>query len=65
MLGTSNYRPVYRTLILGKIMEWLIWNSVDKELKKGKIINANQHRFNKVSFFTEITVCLIKAVLLM
>ena len=39
-----NYRAVSMTSIPGKIIEWLIWDSVTKELKEENGMGANQHK---------------------
>lgn len=41
----DNYESVSLTLISGKIMEWFLKDSINKELNKGYIIIANQHGF--------------------
>lgn len=41
----DNYKSVSLTLISGKIMEWLLKDSINKELNKDNIIIANQHGF--------------------
>lgn len=41
----GNYRPVRQTSIPDKIMEPLIPDPINKELKEGNIINANQAGF--------------------
>ncbi|XP_043361285.1 cyclic AMP-dependent transcription factor ATF-2 isoform X5 [Dermochelys coriacea] len=41
----GNYRPVSLTSISGTMMERLIQDFTDKELKKDNIINANKHGF--------------------
>lgn len=42
-------RPVSRTSILSKIMEWLIQDSNNK-VWEGNVINGNQHGFMKSKF---------------
>lgn len=43
-VNPHNYRVVSMTLIPGKIIEWLIWDSVTKELKEENGMDANQHK---------------------
>lgn len=41
----GNYRPVRLTSILGKIMEQLIRDSINRESEEDSAINANQRGF--------------------
>lgn len=41
----SNYSRVILIPFSGEIIEKLIWDLINKKLKKGNIINANQNEF--------------------
>lgn len=41
----DNYKSVSLTLVSGKIMEWFLKDSINKELNKGNIVITNQHGF--------------------
>jgi len=44
---TGNYRPVSLTSILGKVMERLILEVINKQVEEKKVIRSSQHGFTK------------------
>ncbi|GAB0179661.1 mitochondrial enolase superfamily member 1 [Grus japonensis] len=59
----GNYRPVSLTLVLGKIMEWLILSALTRQVQDSQGISPSQHGFmkgrscltNLISFYDQVT----------